>query len=74
MGIGTYLSLNKTLLFFSFLSFQTEGEWRTVFWITFSLYLIGSVVFNILIKADRQKWDIVEGVSREPTEGSVTPR
>jgi len=68
------LSINETLVFFIFLFLQTAGEWRTVFWITFLFYLIGSIVFNKLMKADRQEWDKVEGVSREPTEGSITPR
>ncbi|KAJ7378838.1 hypothetical protein OS493_020437 [Desmophyllum pertusum] len=54
---------------------KTAREWRTVFWITFLLYVIGSIVFIALMTADRQKWDKVEGVSREPTtEDAITPR
>jgi len=72
--IEKFLSINETVPFFSFLFIQTAGEWRTVFWITFLFYLIGSIVFNMLMKTDRQEWDKVEGVSREPTEESITPR
>lgn len=46
---------------------KTSGEWRTVFWITFLLYVIGSIAFMALMTADRQEWDKVEGASREPS-------
>ena len=59
----------------SLLSFQTVAEWRTVFWITFVIYVIGTIVFNTLMTADRQEWDKVEGVFRETTtDMAVTPR
>ncbi|XP_068746722.1 vesicular glutamate transporter 1-like [Montipora capricornis] len=53
---------------------KTAAEWRTVFWITFLFYSIGTLVFFIFISDNRQPWDKVEGVSKEPTsEIAVTP-
>ena len=52
--------------------FQTVEEWRTVFWITFLIYVMGTLVFNTLMSGDRQEWDKVEGVSSESSSDSMS--
>ena len=60
---------------FVFFPLQRAQEWQTVFWVTFLLYAVGTLAFCLLISADRQQWDKVEGVSREvTTEAAITPR
>ena len=54
-----------------FLPFQTAEEWRTVFWITFLIYVMGTLVFNTLMSGDRQEWDKVEGVSSESSSDNM---
>ncbi|XP_074615246.1 vesicular glutamate transporter 3-like isoform X1 [Acropora palmata] len=54
---------------------KTAAEWRTVFWTTFLVYSIGTLVFVVLLSDVRQQWDKVEEVSKEPnTEMAVTTR
>ena len=35
---------------------QTAGEWRIVFWITAIVYIIGIVIFGLLVSGDLQPW------------------
>lgn len=35
---------------------KTAGEWRKVFWITFVTYIVGIVIFGLLVSGDRQPW------------------
>ncbi|XP_044170620.1 vesicular glutamate transporter 3-like isoform X1 [Acropora millepora] len=54
---------------------KTAAEWRTVFWTTFLVYSIGTLVFMVLLSDVRQQWDKVEEISKEPdTEMAVTTR
>ena len=32
-------------------------EWRTVFWVTFIIYLVGMLLFCLLMSAEQQPWD-----------------
>ena len=43
------------MVFFSFF-LQTAQEWRTVFWITFVVYSIGTCLFCLLMSGERQLW------------------
>ena len=36
--------------------FKTAGEWRIVFWITAVVYIIGIVIFGLLVSGDLQPW------------------
>lgn len=36
---------------------KTVQDWRTVFWLTLLLYIIGSVVFCALVSEEREEWD-----------------
>ena len=69
------LHIARANMSFNLLSLQTAAEWRTVFWLTFLFYIAGAVVFVTLMRAERQEWDKVEGLSKEPTsDTAVTPR
>jgi len=35
---------------------KTAGEWRIVFWITAIVYIIGIVIFGLLVSGDLQPW------------------
>ncbi|XP_048585415.1 sialin isoform X2 [Nematostella vectensis] len=35
---------------------KTAKEWRVVFWITFIVYIVGIVLFGLLVSGDKQKW------------------
>jgi len=35
---------------------KTAGEWRIVFWITAVVYIIGIVIFGLLVSGDLQPW------------------
>ncbi|XP_031560803.1 vesicular glutamate transporter 1-like [Actinia tenebrosa] len=35
---------------------KTASEWRVVFWITFIVYIIGIVLFGLLVSGDKQPW------------------
>lgn len=50
---------------------KTAEEWRTVFWITFLIYVMGTLVFNTLMSGDRQEWDKIEGVSSESSSDNM---
>ena len=36
---------------------QTAGQWQGVFWLTFAVVVTGTLLFVVLMSADRQKWD-----------------
>ena len=35
---------------------QTAGEWRIVFWITAVVYVVGIVIFGLLVSGELQPW------------------
>ena len=45
--------------------FQKRSEWVTVFWITFGIYLIGTVLFCLLLSGEAQHWAVDEDDDEE---------
>ena len=50
---STICLLNKK--YFKFW-FQRAQEWRAVFWVTFAVYSIGTLLFCLLVSGEKQEW------------------
>lgn len=38
--------------------FQLRSEWNTVFWITFGIYAVGSLLYCLMLSGEAQHWAI----------------
>ena len=55
ISIGVLLSTRDTNVFVCS-SHKEAEEWRTVFWVTFVIYVVGMLLFCLLMSADQQPW------------------
>ena len=55
ISIGVLLSTRDTIVFVCS-SHKEAEEWRTVFWVTFVIYVVGMLLFCLLMSADQQPW------------------
>ena len=46
-------------------SLQKREQWQMVFWITFFLYLAGTILFCILVSGEAQSWALQDSSDSE---------